>query len=71
MRTLIDIKEPQLRQLDLLAKKEKRPRAALIREAIGAYLDQRSEKAVTEAFGLWGQREVDGLAYQNKIREEW
>lgn len=71
MRTLVDIKEPQLRQLDVLASREKRPRAALIREAIAAYLERRSEREDLDAFGLWGQRETDGLAYQDKVREEW
>jgi hypothetical protein len=24
-----------------------------------------------DAFGLWGKRKVDGLAYQEKARREW
>jgi hypothetical protein len=24
-----------------------------------------------DAFGLWGKRKVDGLAYQEKVRREW
>jgi predicted DNA-binding protein len=71
MRTLVDIKEPQLRLLDQLAKKQNRPRAALIREAVADYLEKRRVQDISSAFGLWGKRVIDGLEYQEKIRGEW
>ncbi len=71
MRTLIDIEENQIRELDRLAKKEKQSRAALIREAVSDYLRKRQSKTLDDGFGLWGDRKVDGLAYQEKIRGEW
>jgi metal-responsive CopG/Arc/MetJ family transcriptional regulator len=71
MRTLIDINERQLRRLDELAKRQRQSRAAVIREAIDGYLEEKSSKAASDAFGLWGKREVDGLAYQKKVRSEW
>lgn len=71
MRTLVDIDEPQIRRLDALAKEQKRSRAALIRQAIADYLRKRHAEEEADAFGLWGERKVDGLAYQEKVRNEW
>jgi metal-responsive CopG/Arc/MetJ family transcriptional regulator len=71
MRALVDIGESQIQELDRLAKKEKQSRAALIRRAIDDYLEKRSAKIVDEAFGLWGKHQIDGLAYQQKVRSEW
>jgi metal-responsive CopG/Arc/MetJ family transcriptional regulator len=71
MRTLVDLGDTQLQALDELSKKEKRPRAALIRQAIDDYLGKRRNKQQGDAFGLWGKRKVDGLTYQEKVRGEW
>lgn len=71
MRALVDIDDHQIRDLDRLAKQQKRSRAALIREAVADYLDKRHRKTAGEAFGLWGQGGTDGLAYQEKVRSEW
>jgi predicted transcriptional regulator len=54
-----------------LSKKEKRSRATLIRQAIDDYLAKRRDIQEGDAFGLWGKRKVDGLAYQEKVRGEW
>jgi len=61
----------QLRDLDALSKKEKRSRAALIREAIADYLARRRKTHEGDAFGFWGKRKVDGLSYQQKVHREW
>ncbi len=71
MRTLVDLGDTQIQALDELSKKEKRSRAALIRQAIDDYLAKRRDKQEGDAFGLWGNRKVDGLAYQEKVRGEW
>ena len=71
MRALVDIDEIQIRALDQLARKHKRSRAALIRDAVAEYLRQRSPSPLDEAFGLWGDRKLDGLRYQEEIRSEW
>ena len=71
MRTLVDVADAQLRELDALSKEEKRSRAALIREAIDDYQATRRRRHEGDAFGLWGRRKVDGLAYQEKVRREW
>ena len=71
MRTLVDLGDAQIQALDELSKKEKRSRAALIRQAIDDYLGKRRDEHKGDAFGLWGKRKVDGLAYQEKMRGEW
>jgi metal-responsive CopG/Arc/MetJ family transcriptional regulator len=51
MRKLVDLGETQIQALDELSK-EKRSRAALIREAIDDYLAERHSKHESDAFGL-------------------
>lgn len=71
MRALIDMNDAQVEALDTLAKRTRQSRAALIRAAIDDYLDRHRRELVADGFGLWGQRKVDGLAYQEKVRREW
>ncbi|WP_291850601.1 CopG family transcriptional regulator [Bradyrhizobium sp.] len=71
MRTLVDLGDSQIQALDELSKKEKRSRASLIRQAIDDYLGKRRDSQAGDAFGLWGKRKMDGLAYQEKVRGEW
>jgi predicted transcriptional regulator len=71
MRTLINIDEKQVLQLDRVAKKLNRSRASVVREAVSDYLQRQPKGGDKDAFGLWGQRKIDGLAYQEKIRGEW
>jgi len=71
MRILTDIGDNQLRALDNLAKQEKISRAALIRHAVDDLLAKHRQDRQANAFGLWGDRAVDGLAYQEKLRGEW
>jgi metal-responsive CopG/Arc/MetJ family transcriptional regulator len=70
MRTLVDLGDTRIEALDKMAKKEKRSRAALIRQAIDDYLEKRCESGEGDAFGLWGKRKVDGLTHQEKVRRE-
>lgn len=69
MRTLVDIPEPQLRQLAAICKAKGLPRAEVVRQAIAAYIG--TNKTESDAFGLWGERKIDGLEYQEKLRAEW
>jgi predicted transcriptional regulator len=71
MRTLVDLGPGQIDKLDELATREQRSRAALIREAIDDLLAKRLSRNEDGAFGLWGKKKVDGLAYQDRIRKEW
>ena len=75
MRILVDIPDLKIKALTLMSKQRRVSRAALVREAVSAYIDANShaEKhaAREAAFGLWKRRGVDGLEYQKKIRAEW
>lgn len=71
-RILIDLPEAQVQALAALVQLEGRPRAALVRDAIDAYLAQRQPALEANVFGLWkGRRKPDGLAYQEALRSEW
>jgi metal-responsive CopG/Arc/MetJ family transcriptional regulator len=81
MRTLIDMPEHQLKELEVICKARKLSRAEAVRRAVDAYIVQ-NRPARDEAFGLWkgtsvylpGETEPlaeDGLAYQEKLRSEW
>jgi Predicted transcriptional regulators containing the CopG/Arc/MetJ DNA-binding domain and a metal-binding domain len=71
MRIAVDLTDAQMRALDALSRKEKRPRAALIRQAIHDFLGERRGEQAIYAFGLWAKRKKDGLAFQKKVRSEW
>jgi metal-responsive CopG/Arc/MetJ family transcriptional regulator len=71
MRILIDIGDSELGALDRLAKTEKVSRASLVRKAIGDFVDKHNRKGEGDAFGLWREQAIDGVAYQEKIRSEW
>jgi len=71
MRTIVDFPDDMIRTLDRLGGGQKRPRAALIREAISEYLDRKTPPAAPSAFGIWKDRPKDGLQYEQEIRDEW
>lgn len=70
MRTLVDIPDRQLKDLMAICEAEKLSRAEAIRQAISSYIEKKKPEAV-EVFGLWKDRKVDGLAYQEQVRSEW
>lgn len=71
MRALIDIEEEQIRELDRIARKRRQSRASLIRSVISGYLAAQNASDAKDAFGVWAGRKGDGLAYQDRIRQEW
>jgi predicted transcriptional regulator len=71
MRTLIDLPDTQIQTLAALCERVRRPRAAVIREAVAEYLERHTAKPTEAAYGLWGAEAMDGLAYQEKARAEW
>ena len=70
MRVSVDLPEADVRRLEAIASREGRSRAAEIREAVRAHL-VRKTNWIDAAFGLWGDRETDGLEYQRATRAEW
>ena len=71
MRILIDLDETQISELDQLARERKVSRAALMREAVADFLERNVGDDAEEAFGLWAERNEDGLAFQERVRSEW
>lgn len=71
MRTVIDIPDDQVEGLARIGRREGVSRAELVRRAIDGYLRRRDVAADARAFGLWKDRETDGLAYEDALRREW
>lgn len=71
MRTIIDLKDEQIKELAIICQQTKLSRAEVIRRAVAEYLLQNSRKKSDLAFGLWGQHEENGLKYQERLRKEW
>jgi metal-responsive CopG/Arc/MetJ family transcriptional regulator len=70
MRTLVDLPEAELEQLNALSRERRVSRAQLIRQAVTGYLEQ-NRTGLEETFGLWKKKAVDGVAYQERLRGEW
>ena len=71
MRILVDATDAQVAALDELAKREQRPRAAVIRAAIDDYLTRNARtSSLKDSFGIWPDG-PDGLEFQEKLRSEW
>ncbi len=71
MRTIIDLPDNELKAVKALARRHGISQAEAIRRAVRDYLANRRDELDGEAFGLWANREHDGLAYQQAIRDEW
>jgi len=73
-RILADLPEDDVRELDILARRKKSSRAAVIRDAVKLYLVRNADKSdwIEAGRGFWKDRADigDGLAYQNTIRED-
>jgi metal-responsive CopG/Arc/MetJ family transcriptional regulator len=70
MRTLVDIPEKELEELNTLSRSRNLSRAELIRQAVSGFLAQ-NKAGLENSFGLWKTRDVDGVEYQEKLRREW
>ena len=70
-RIVIDLPDEDLRLLDVIKKVQKKPRTEIIRMAISNYLENDRTSETESAFGLWRQKNGDGLVFQTALREEW
>ena len=70
-RTIIDISDEQLRALDSLRAQRHQSRSSLIRKVLDEYLSKHRTDWPKEAFGIWRDKSVDALAYEDKLRSEW
>jgi len=66
MRTLVDIPDRQIEDLAMICEVKPASRAEIIWQAISAYIEQNKPSAA-DAFGIWKDRKVDGLAYQKRL----
>ena len=71
MRTLVDIPAKDLELVNGLAKKLDISRAELVRRAIASYLLPHRIDPAAAALGIWRDRPVDGLEYEERMRGEW
>jgi predicted transcriptional regulator len=67
----INLPDALLRDLDALASRTGVSRASLIREAVTQYLAQHGVALRQAVFGLWRDRDDDGLTYQTRLRDQW
>jgi predicted transcriptional regulator len=74
MRILTDIPDEDIQKLDALAAKDKRSRAAAIRDAVKLYLVQNADNKdwIERGYGYWADRDDigDGVEYQRAMRED-
>jgi metal-responsive CopG/Arc/MetJ family transcriptional regulator len=70
-RILVDLSDAQVAELAALVETEQRSRAAVIRDAIDAYIAQHKRALGADVFGLWKSKKLDGLEYQRELRSEW
>jgi hypothetical protein len=70
MRTLVDLPAGELERLNVLSRTRKVSRAELIRQAVSGFLEQ-NKAGLEDSFGLWKQKGVDGVEYQDRLRGEW
>jgi Ribbon-helix-helix protein, copG family len=73
MRILTEIPDDDVKELDAIARRDGKSRAAVLREAIQSYLEAGSKEGFEKYFGLWERHGsmVDGLEYERQLREEW
>lgn len=71
MRTIIDIPQHILEELDDLAKRGKISRAEAVRRAILEFVKKRTSRKPNAAFGIWKSKKIDALDYEDTLRDEW
>lgn len=70
MRTIVDLPEPERRQLDALCRQRGLSRAEALREALRLWLE-RQQPQHRSVYGLWRDRPDDALTLQAALRQEW
>ena len=71
MRTIIEVPDDDIKNLDRIVEQQKKSRAAIIREAIRLYLEGKSVGSSKAAFGIWKGKKAEGIEYQTEVRSEW
>lgn len=71
MRTIIDVPDAMLSEVDALAERDHISRAEAVRRALAAYLAERTASRPGAAFGIWKSKHIDPLDYEDSLRGEW
>jgi hypothetical protein len=69
-RIFVDLPQSCVEELNAIAAAEKLSLAEVIRRALADYAKAHRPVA-GDAFGIWKDRSVDGLSYQEEARSEW
>lgn len=72
-RILTEIPDDDVKELDAIARRDGKSRAAVLREAISSYLAEGAKEGFEKYFGLWERygSTIDGLEYERRLRAEW
>ena len=71
MRTIVDLPDHQLAFLAEVCRRDGISRTEAVRRAVAAYAREHSPTTEDDVFGLWRGRPEDGLAFEDRVREEW
>ncbi len=72
-RTIIGLPKVDIETLDKISEESGVSRSETIRRAVRDYLDKQagSHRNFRASAGLWKDRNIDGLSYQDALRAEW
>ena len=71
MRTLIDLPEKLLNDIDAVAERDSISRAEAVRRAVAEYVAKRNAPRADAAFGIWKSKHIEALKYEDSLRDEW
>ena len=71
MRITLEISDEQVTELKRLGKQANLSLSELVRGAIGEYLQRHEIDNDDVAFGLFRERPIESIGFQNTIRSEW
>ena len=71
MRTIVDIPEDLLAELDAQAQQDRVSRAEAVRRAISEFVANRPRNAPGAGFGAWKGKHIDALTFVDRLRDEW
>ena len=71
MRTIVNLPEDQIAALAEVCRREGVSRTEAVRRAVADYLAARRPAGRDEMFGVWRGRGIDGLEFEQELRNEW
>lgn len=77
MRTIVELTDEQIEDLRRLCERKQISRAEAVRRGVDLLITQEQERdlkfrrALDAVFGMWKDRGIDALEYEQKLREEW